>query len=78
MKKIIDWFKESDRYKHFIGGAIICLMSIFINSLIFPVITAAACLELKDKLHSGKWDWTDFLITICGGILVAFVYYVIA
>lgn len=66
MKKIIGWFKTSNRWKHLFGGAVI---GIFANSTYCAAYAGtgvAAALELKDKLWGGKWDWKDFLLTMAG------------
>lgn len=63
---IIDWFKQSNRWKHFLGGAAI---GVFANSVYCALLaggSAAGCLELKDKLYGNKWDWIDFGCTITG------------
>jgi len=61
---IIDWFKESNRWKHFVGGFVLGL----VLTIISPV-TAAGCLEFKDRQWGGKFDWLDFWCTVAGGIL---------
>lgn len=72
--KIINWLKESNRYKHIIGGMFVTLSYIIVTKFIpgeFIVsIIAAGCLELKDKLNGNKWDWIDFLVTVIGGELI--------
>lgn len=64
IKDIIDWFKESNRWKHLVGGFVLGLFLTFISPL-----TAAGCLEFKDVQWGGKWDWTDFLLTCVGGLV---------
>lgn len=61
------WFVESNRWKHFVGGAVIAL---FLT--IFCAIGAGGGMEFKDCQWSGKWaswDWLDFLATISGGLV---------
>lgn len=64
IKDIINWLKESNRWKHLVGGFVLGLFLTFISPL-----TAAGCLEFKDVQWGGKWSWIDFLCTIFGGIL---------
>lgn len=64
IKDIIDWFKESNRWKHLVGGFVLGLLLTFISPL-----TAAGCLEFKDVQWGGKWDWIDFGLTCLGGLV---------
>ena len=38
---------------------------------------AASCLELKDKLKGGLWDWIDWSLTVIGGILSALFWWIV-
>lgn len=64
MKKLINWWKASNRWKHFL----------------FAVPLGAACgahfttgvglgMEIKDRLYGGKADFADFLLTTVGGAI---------
>ena len=64
IKDIIDWFKESNRWKHLVGGFVLGLFLTFISPL-----TAAGCLEFKDVQWGGKWSWIDFGLTCLGGLV---------
>ena len=58
------WIKESNRWKHLIGG--------FILGLVLTVLCTLGCaggMEFKDKQWGGRWDWLDFLATVIGGVL---------
>jgi len=66
MKNIIDWFKESNRWKHLVGGIGIGLFANGWYCAAYAGIGVAGALELKDKLWGGKWDWIDFALTITG------------
>lgn len=69
MKKIIDWFKESNRWKHLLGGFIIGLLC---NSWYCAGLTGtgvAGALEFKDWQWGGKPDIIDFLLTLGGTML---------
>lgn len=63
----MSWFTESNRWKHFLGGFILGLLSLgdWYTALLVG-LTVSSTLELKDKLWGGKWDWTDWIITIAG------------
>lgn len=66
MKKLFTWLKESNRYKHLLGGIAI---GAFANSLYcaaYAGIGVATALELKDKLWGGKFDFVDLSLTLAG------------
>ncbi len=71
MKKLIDWLKESNRWKHLAGGFLIGLFANGIYCAAYSSILAAVCLEYKDRAHGGKWDWIDFGLTV-GGAAVGY------
>lgn len=81
INKIINWFKDSNRYLHLIGGISVIIVSILLGFVIpkeiICVIIVAGCLELKDKLYGGKWDWIDFFVTVIPGIIVYVIYKII-
>lgn len=58
--KIIDWFKKSNRYKHFLYA-----IPIGFILTILCVIGVASGMEFKDS----KWDWTDWWCTVAGGVV---------
>ena len=64
MKKLINWWKASNRWKH----------------LLFAVPLGAVCgapfttgvglgMEVKDHLYGGKADFVDFALTAVGGAI---------
>ena len=69
MKRIIEWLKSSNRWKHVAGGIVIGLGADDNYCAASAGIGVAAALELKDKLWGGKWDWIDFGLTV-GGVVV--------
>lgn len=71
MKKIIDWFKQSNRYKHLLGGVAIGLFANSAYCAAYAGIGVASALELKDKLWGGKWDWIDWGLTV-GGVAIGY------
>ncbi len=67
--EIINWFKESNRWKHFAGGLVIGASSDSNYCAALSSLVAAGCLEYKDKAWGGEWDWIDFGITVAGGVV---------
>lgn len=66
MRKLFKWLKESNRYKHLLGGIAI---GAFANSLYcaaYAGLGVATALELKDKLWGGKFDLIDLSLTLAG------------
>lgn len=60
----MDWFLESNRWRHFLYA--IPIGAIF---TILCVLGVASGMEFKDKQWGGKWDWLDWTVTILGGIV---------
>jgi hypothetical protein len=71
MNKIISFLKESNRYKHLIGGFFVGLLALTPWTAIYAAAVAASCLELKDKLKGCYWDWLDWILTVVGGGIAA-------
>lgn len=64
MKKgIIEWFKQSNRWKHLLYGFLVSIIAGFAFTL-----GCAAGMEFKDRAWGGKWDWIDFGLTVAGGL----------
>ena len=64
IKKLVVWLRESNRGKHLCGG--------FVLGLLLTVLCALGCaggMEFKDRQWGGRWDWTDFALTVLGGII---------
>lgn len=74
MNKIIAFLKESNRYKHLIGGMLVGLAALAPWAAVYSSVVAASCLELKDKLRGGYWDWVDWLMTVGGGCISAIIW----
>ena len=69
MRKLFTWLKESNRYKHLLGGIAI---GAFANSLYcaaYAGLGVATALELKDKMWGGKFDLIDLSLTLAGGAI---------
>ena len=76
MKKIINWFKQSNRYKHLYAGILIyifytVLLVLLNNSLLISTIvgtistvTHMISVEYKDKLYGSKFNYKDILAGI--------------
>lgn len=81
MNKILSFLKQSNRYKHLVGGFIVGLPALTPYAALYAALYAAAIaassLELKDKLRGGRWDWTDWTLTVTGGAIAALIFLVI-
>lgn len=69
MKKIINWFKESNRWKHLLGGFIVGLCALSWFTGLYAGVMVGAALEFKDTMYDNKWDWIDFSLTVAGSII---------
>lgn len=71
MKKVIKWLKESNRYKHLIGGVLIGAGANSLYCAAYAGIGVAIALELKDRMWGGKADIIDWGLTV-GGVAIGF------
>ena len=64
MKKLINWWKASNRWKHF-------LFAIPLGAVCGAHVTTGVGLgmEIKDHLYGGKADFVDFALTAVGGFI---------
>jgi hypothetical protein len=69
MKKIIDWFKESNRWKHLIGGIVIGIGANDWYCAAYAGAGVGAGMEFKDRQWGGKWDWVDLGLTFAGSMI---------
>lgn len=60
---LINWFKQSNRWKHLLYGFLVSIIAGFAFTL-----GCAVGMEFKDKQAGGKWDWIDFGLTVAGGL----------
>lgn len=67
---LIDWFKQSNRWKHLLYGFLVALIAGFAFTC-----GAAAGMEFKDRAWGGKWDWIDFGLTVAGALVGAAIRY---
>lgn len=61
--RLINWFKQSNRWKHLLYGFLVAIIA----GLAF-ILGCAAGMEFKDRAWGGKWDWIDFGLTVAGGL----------
>jgi len=66
IKKFKNWLKESNRWKHLIGGYAIGLGADGLYCAAYAGIGVASALEFKDTQWGGKWDWIDWGLTVLG------------
>lgn len=69
MKKILNWFKGSNRYKHLIGGIVIGMCALSWYNAIYASAGVGLAMEYKDKAHGGDFDIVDAGLTFIGGII---------
>ena len=69
MKKIVDWFKESNRWKHLLGGILIGLGADDWYCAAYTGGGVGAAMEFKDRQWGGKWDWVDLVLTFVGSMI---------
>ena len=68
-KRIINWFKLSNRWKHLLLGYAIGAVSDDNYCASLAGVCAAGCMEVKDKMWGGQFDWIDFGITLAGVVV---------
>ena len=69
MKRIIEWFSASNRWKHLVGGVLIGIGSDNWYCALYAGTGVAAALELKDRMWGGQWDWIDLSLTVTGAVI---------
>ena len=60
----MNWFLESNRWKHFLYAVPVGFVF-----TILCVLGLATGMEFKDKLYGGEYDWIDWSLTMLGGII---------
>jgi hypothetical protein len=69
MKKIIDWFKESNRGLHLLLGVVVGLLPTGWWNTEVLACGVASSMEFKDwqwRAHGGSPDPIDFVLTVAG------------
>ena len=64
MKRLIDWLKKSNRWKHLLLAGPV--------GTVFTVLAVLGCasgMEFKDIQWGGRWSWADWCCTMVGGII---------
>ena len=56
MNKILSFLKQSNRYKHLVGGFIVGLPALTPYAALYAAAIAASSLELKDKLAPAQLE----------------------
>ena len=74
MKKILNFFKESNRYKHLIGGIVIGMCALSWYNAIYASAGVGLAMEYKDKAHGGDFDIVDAGLTFIGGIIGQYIF----
>ena len=74
MKKLIEFLRVSNRWKHLLGGALVGLCALGAWTAVYAAVIAGSCLELKDRLRGCRWDWTDWVLTVAGGGITAIIW----
>ena len=69
MKKILNFFKKSNRYKHLIGGIVIGMCALSWYNAIYASAGVGLAMEYKDKAHGGDFDIVDAGLTFIVGII---------
>ncbi len=77
MKKIIDFLQNSNRYKHLVGGFVVGLLACSPWAALYSAVVAATWLEVKDKMYSNFYDWTDWSLSVGGGALAAMIWLIL-
>lgn len=74
MKKILNFFKKSNRYKHLIGGIVIGMCALSWYNAIYASAGVGLAMEYKDKAHGGDFDIVDAGLTFIGGIIGQYIF----
>ena len=69
IKKIVDWLKRSNRWKHLVGGYGIGVFSDDWYCALYSGAGIGAAMEFKDWQHGSKWDNVDLALTFAGAVL---------
>lgn len=77
MNKLIAWLGTSNRWKHLLGGLAVGLLGGGAWPALVAALAVASALEYKDRAHGCAWDWTDWVLTVAGGMVPAIVYLII-
>ena len=77
VKQIINFIKTSNHYKHLIGCFVVGILACAPWTALYSAIVAATGLEMKDKMYSNFYDWTDWSLTVGGGAFAALIWLIV-
>ena len=66
LKKVSGWLKDSHRWQHLVGGAMIGLLADDVYCAALTGFGVAGALEFKDWQWGGDPDVVDFVLTVSG------------
>lgn len=66
MKKILAWLKESNRWKHLLGGVAIGAFADSTYCAFYAGAGVGAAMEIKDSLYGNRFDVIDMALTTAG------------
>ena len=69
MRKIIEWFMESNRWKHLLFAVPIGLLCNSWYMALMMGLGVGGAMEFKDKAHGGDADLIDAGMTVLGVLL---------
>lgn len=64
MKKLIEWLKYSNNYKHLFSCMGVAILCGFV-----PAMFMGIGVEVKDKQWSGKFNWRDVGVDLIGAVI---------
>ena len=74
MNSLIAWLRESNRWKHLLGGLAVGAATGGAWAALAAGVAVASALEYKDRAHGCAWDWVDWALTVAGAAVAAGVY----
>lgn len=69
MSKLTDWLRESNRWKHLLGGLTLGLLADGWYCAVLCGAAVGGAMEFKDWQWGGRPDLVDFLLTFAGCII---------
>ena len=67
--RALDWLRQSNRWKHLIGGFAIGVAPASWFAGLYGGVLAASALEYKDRDYGNGWDWADWALTVAGAAI---------
>lgn len=69
MKKLLEFLKKSNRYKHLLAGILLGFLASTFYCALLAGTTAGGALEFKDKEYGNTFDYIDVACTLTGTLL---------